>query len=176
MYAAMNIMSNAFCDAVMKPFDCHLAFYPGLTVRPASHHIKFTKAPILICQGDVDDYTPTSLALEMASIFKYSCDANIRLVRFLNSHHSFDRVDANVLYYPDVRACGGIWTVDIHEDGRMHLTGYPARRYETLQDRLKNGKYITKRGAHMGGNPEEGARSFRVACEFLLQSLRRHAL
>ena len=134
MYAAMNIMSDAFCDA-MKPFDCHLAFYPGLTVRPASYHIKFTKAPILICQGDVDDYTPTSLALETAG-YKNECDANVSIVRFLNSHHSFDRVDVNVLYYPDVRACGGIWTVDIHEDGRMHLPVIAYDDAETGLDRL----------------------------------------
>ena len=169
VYAAMNIIVNAFH---VKPFDAHLAFYPGLNYKPVSH-VTFTSAPILICQGDIDDYTPTSLAMEMVYVFKNQCDANVRIERFANSHHSFDRVDAPVQYFPKVRACGGIWTIDLHSDGHMHLTGHASRRYETREDRIRNGKFITKHGAHMGGNPEQGARAFRVACAFLTRALRR---
>lgn len=177
-YAALRPIVEAMMGRDGRGFDSHVAFYPGLTVRPVSSTAPFvwwTKRPIKIFEGGADDYTPPSLILEQCELFReQGADVDVQI--FPGGHHSFDRVDAPVQFYPRVRACGGRWTVDLDPSGQMSITGLSSMSYNTKSDRLKHGRLISKRGAHMGGHREEGERSFRACLEFLRRTLfERHA-
>ena len=175
VYNALNIVKDVLGGQKKKKlqFASHLGFYPAAHYRPVPLPLwKWSKAPISIFQGELDDYSPTKMCVELVEHIKKQ-GAQIHLHIYPNSHHSFDRGGSMPIeYLPKVSKPTG--TLDLHyPDGRLHVTDAiegtaPATEYE---ERRKNGWKYCARGAHAGGNVIEAANAMHDCVDFFKRTL-----
>lgn len=171
VYNALDPVASRLGGPEGHRFAAHLGFYPAAHYRPRGPW-KWTRAPIAVFQGALDDYSPTFMAEDLVKLAK-SQGARIVMRLYPDSHHSFDRGESMAVeYLPKVSAPNG--TLDLQfPSGILHVTSEPwgtsfATEYE---ERRKNGHKYCHRGAHAGGHKEQAAAAFQDTVHFFRATL-----
>ena len=145
-------------------FASHLAFYPPCFIDP--ENTDFTKSPIHIFIGELDDWTPAKPCEDLAS--KLKPNTNIDVTVFESSYHSFDtdlKVHKNENAY-NFSDCMFKLTPEGHV--LMKYLNIPMSN-PFLQ---KIGfSFCVTRGVFSGGNPEARKKSFSLAKSFMKRTL-----
>ena len=145
-------------------FAAHLPFYPPCMIIP--DELQFTKAPVHILAGELDDWVPSSACEELVDA-AHVAGFEIGITVYPESSHSFDRSSEVVLNndaysFTDCR-------MKIADDGVVRLkNGFPLSS-PTLQ---KIGLFFcADKGAHWGGNNFAREHSKEFAKNFMRQHL-----
>ena len=145
-------------------FASHLAFYPPCFIDP--ENTDFTKSPIHIFIGELDNWTPAKPCEDLAS--KLKPNTNIDVTVFKSSYHSFDtdsKVHKNENAY-NFSDCMFKLTPEGHV--LMKYLNIPMSN-PFLQ---KIGfSFCVTRGVFSGGNPEARKKSFPLAKSFMKRTL-----
>ena len=145
-------------------FASHLAFYPPCFIDP--ENTDFTKSPIHIFIGELDNWTPARPCEDLAS--KLKPNTNINVTVFESSYHSFDtdlKVHKNENAY-NFSDCMFKLTPEGHV--LMKYLNIPMSN-PFLQ---KIGfSFCVTRGVFSGGNPEARKKSFPLAKSFMKRTL-----
>ncbi|OUW37867.1 MAG: hypothetical protein CBD44_02615 [Flavobacteriaceae bacterium TMED184] len=145
-------------------FASHLAFYPPCFIDP--ENTDFTKSPIHIFIGELDNWTPAKPCEDLAS--KLKPNTNIDVTVFKSSYHSFDtdsKVHKNENAY-NFSDCMFKLTPEGHV--LMNYLNIPMSN-PFLQ---KIGfSFCVTRGVFSGGNPEARKKSFPLAKSFMKRTL-----
>ena len=145
-------------------FASHLAFYPPCFIDP--ENTDFTKSPIHIFIGELDNWTPAKPCEDLAS--KLKPNTNINVTVFESSYHSFDadlKVHKNENAY-NFSDCMFKLTPEGHV--LMNYLNIPMSN-PFLQ---KIGfSFCVTRGVFSGGNPEARKKSFPLAKSFMKRTL-----
>ena len=145
-------------------FASHLAFYPPCFIDP--ENTDFTKSPIHIFIGELDNWTPAKPCEDLAS--KLKPNTNIDVTVFESSYHSFDtdlKVHKNENAY-NFSDCMFKLTPEGHV--LMKYLNIPMSN-PFLQ---KIGfSFCVTRGVFSGGNPEARKKSFSLAKSFMKRTL-----
>ena len=145
-------------------FASHLAFYPPCFIDP--ENTDFTKSPIHIFIGELDNWTPAKPCEDLAS--KLKPNTNIDVTVFESSYHSFDtdlKVHKNENAY-NFSDCMFKLTPEGHV--LMNYLNIPMSN-PFLQ---KIGfSFCVTRGVFSGGNPEARKKSFPLAKSFMKRTL-----
>ena len=145
-------------------FASHLAFYPPCFIDP--ENTDFTKSPIHIFIGELDNWTPAKPCEDLAS--KLKPNTNIDVTVFKSSYHSFDtdsKVHKNESAY-NFSDCMFKLTPEGHV--LMNYLNIPMSN-PFLQ---KIGfSFCVTRGVFSGGNPEARKKSFPLAKSFMKRTL-----
>ena len=145
-------------------FASHLAFYPPCFIDP--ENTDFTKSPIHIFIGELDNWTPARPCEDLAS--KLKPNTNINVTVFESSYHSFDtdlKVHKNENAY-NFSDCMFKLTPEGHV--LMNYLNIPMSN-PFLQ---KIGfSFCVTRGVFSGGNPEARKKSFPLAKSFMKRTL-----
>ena len=145
-------------------FASHLAFYPPCFIDP--ENTDFTKSPIHIFIGELDNWTPAKPCEDLAS--KLKPNTNINVTVFESSYHSFDtdlKVHKNENAY-NFSDCMFKLTPEGHV--LMKYLNIPMSN-PFLQ---KIGfSFCVTRGVFSGGNPEARKKSFSLAKSFMKRTL-----
>ena len=145
-------------------FASHLAFYPPCFIDPENRD--FTKSPIHIIIGELDNWTPSKPCEDLAS--KLRPAANIDVTIFENSYHSFD-TNSKVHKKEDAYN---------FSDCMFKLTseGHVLMNYINLP--MSNAflqkigfSFCVTRGVYSGGNPTARKKSFSLAKSFIKKTL-----
>ena len=145
-------------------FASHLAFYPPCFIDP--ENTDFTKSPIHIFIGELDNWTPAKPCEDLAN--KLKPNTNIDVTVFKSSYHSFDtdsKVHKNESAY-NFSDCMFKLTPEGHV--LMNYLNIPMSN-PFLQ---KIGfSFCVTRGVFSGGNPEARKKSFPLAKSFMKRTL-----
>ena len=150
-------------------FAAHLPIYPAAHIR--TEIMEWSKSPIHILHGAIDDYTPAIHATQMVDLL-LQVGANASLTIYPDAHHSFDSYEEVTFNATALKIDER--TIQIDADGDMSgeiLPGVhiplnePEQRFAAFQQT----KLL---GAHYGGQKEARDQSRIDAVEFLINSLR----
>ena len=145
-------------------FASHLAFYPPCFIDP--ENTDFTKSPIHIFIGELDNWTPAKPCEDLAS--KLKPNTNINVTVFESSYHSFD---ADLKVHKNENAYN-------FSDCMFKLTpeGHVLMKYLNIP--MSNPflqkigfSFCVTRGVFSGGNPEARKKSFSLAKSFMKRTL-----
>ena len=161
LFSAWNPIIKTLGESVN--FASHLAFYPPCFFD--FEDMNFSKAPIHILIGELDDWTP-------AEPCNYFVDklakSNINITVYENSHHGFDRkgeLEFNENGY-SFKDC--MFDVNTSGDILMNYLNIPMTN-PFLQ---KIGfLFCVERGVTIGGNKTARSKSFKFAKEFMQKTL-----
>ena len=163
LFSGWMPLKNAITSDVS--FASHLAFYPPCFINPENR--EFTKAPIHILIGELDNWTPAAPCSDM--IDKLGDKANISLTTYPDSHHSFDSetpVQRNEKGY-SFKDC----VFKLTEDGDILMNYLQIPMSNPLLQKI-GFLFCVKQGVDIGGNPEARKKAFVFAKEFMTTTLK----
>ena len=145
-------------------FASHLAYYPPCFINP--DNTDFSKAPIHILIGELDNWTPSAPCLDLVDKLKPNTD--ISLTIYKDSYHSFDR-DAPLIRNENAynfSEC--IFRLD--EKGNVLMNYFNIPMSNPFLQKLGFIMCVT-RGVDFGGNPEARIKSFEFSKDFMKRTL-----
>ena len=146
-------------------FAAHLAFYPPCFIEPEI--LDFTKAPVHILIGELDDWTPAQPCVELVQKMQI-LGTDIELTVFENSHHSFDRLAA-----PIVDEHGYSFTncrLKMKKDGVVVMNFLNIPMTSPLLQKIGLA-FCAERGPTFGGNPVSREKAFEFSKQFMTEHL-----
>lgn len=146
-------------------FAAHMPVYPACHIKTEDN--RWSPAPMRILMGEAEDYTPAAPAVEIVDDIN-AHGGNAEIILYPGSYHSFDSTDA-VEFLPDVIALPATRNVTVTRNGRM-ITD-KGEDVSTRDARLRGFSTMTKRGAHIGGNPAMREKAFADAAAFMKSTL-----
>jgi len=85
-----------------RGFRSAVAFYPGCRTIVKSKLPYLPYAPLLILNGEADDWTPALPCRQVADAAR-DLGAEMNIISYPGAYHSFDRINLPVRYRPNVR-------------------------------------------------------------------------
>jgi dienelactone hydrolase len=153
-------------------FAAHLPIYPPCMAYPyPNKNMQFSKAPIHILIGELDNWVPAEACTELIDKMHDSkLPINIDITIYKNAHHSFDRVSEVVVNEEGYTL--GDCRFPMNEQGTLWLSEYwnipintPLRQKLVLLT-------CAGRGPSMGGNTEAREASFKFSANFFKKNLK----
>ncbi len=145
-------------------FASHLAFYPPCFIDPENRN--FTKSPIQIIIGELDNWTPSKPCEDLAN--KLRPEANINVAIFENSYHSFD-TDSKVHKKEDAYNFSECM-FKLTSEGHVLMNYINVPMSNAFLQKIGFSFCVT-RGVYSGGNPEARKKSFSLAKSFIKKTL-----
>ena len=145
-------------------FASHLAFYPPCFIEPED--INFSKSPIHILIGKLDNWTPSQPCVELVQKLKQK--SNIEITVYKNSHHSFDTdlpVKTNNEAY-NFTNC----KFKLSKEGSVLMNYINIPMSNPFLQKLGL-IFCVSRGVKFGGNPTSRKLSFEFAKSFMKKTL-----
>lgn len=164
VYSAWLPIAEALAPEGLR-FAAHMPVYPACHIKVEDN--RWSAAPMRILMGEAEDYTPAAPAVDMVADIN-AHGGNAEIILYPDSYHSFDSTDA-VEFLPDVIALPPTRNVTVRRDGRMVTDS--GKDVSTREARLAGFASMTKRGAHIGGNPAMREKAFRDAAAFMRETL-----
>jgi len=167
-YSAWLPLAEALAEALAPAgarFAAHMPVYPACHIKVDDN--RWSNAPMRMLMGAAEDYTPAAPAVELVDDIN-AHGGNAEIILYPQSYHSFDSAD-DVQFLPDVIALPAVRNVRVTRDGCMVTdTGVDV---STRAARLAGFAAMTKRGAHIGGNPAMRQKAFADAKAFMAEVL-----
>ena len=145
-------------------FASHLAYYPPCFINP--DNTNFSKAPIHILIGELDNWTPSAPCLDLVD--KLKPNTNIDVTIYKDSYHSFDR-DAPLIRNENAynfSEC--VFRLD--EKGNVLMNYFNIPMSNPFLQKLSFIMCVT-RGVDFGGNTEARLKSFEFSKDFMKRTL-----
>jgi dienelactone hydrolase len=145
-------------------FAAHLAFYPPCFINP--ENLSFTKAPIHILIGEVDNWTPAKPCINLVE--KLSDKTNISITTYPDAHHGFDSEEPVVWNEKGYSFKDCLFDLTAEGDVLMNYLRLPMSN-SILQ---KVGfLFCVDKGVHVGGNKDARKKSLAFAKDFMNNKL-----
>jgi len=145
-------------------FAAHLAFYPPCFINP--ENLSFTKAPIHILIGEVDNWTPAKPCINLVE--KLSDKTNISITTYPEAHHGFDSEEPVVWNEKGYSFKDCLFDLTAEGDVLMNYLRLPMSN-SILQ---KVGfLFCVDKGVHVGGNKDARKKSLAFAKDFMNNKL-----
>ena len=163
LFSAWLPLKNAINNDLK--FASHLAFYPPCFFE--LENLEFSKAPIHILIGELDDWTPSAPCNKLVELL--SNNSNIGITVFKDSHHGFDReggleINPNGYSFKDC-------TFKLTSDGEVLMNYLNIPMTNALLQKI-GFLFCAKKGVTIGGNLCARKEAFVFAKDFMLRSLR----
>ncbi|MDG2396563.1 MAG: acetylxylan esterase [Flavobacteriaceae bacterium] len=145
-------------------FASHLAFYPPCFIDP--DNTNFSKSPIHILIGELDNWTPSAPCLDLVN--KLKTKTNIDLTVYKDSYHSFDREspvirDENAYNFSDC-------TFRLDEKGNVLMNYFNIAMSNPFLQKI-GFMMCVSRGVFFGGNAKAREKSYNFSKEFMRKTL-----
>ncbi len=145
-------------------FASHLAFYPPCFIDP--DNTNFSKSPIHILIGELDNWTPSAPCLDLVN--KLKTKTNIDLTVYKDSYHSFDREspvirDENAYNFSDC-------TFRLDEKGNVLMNYFNIAMSNPFLQKI-GFMMCVSRGVFFGGNTKAREKSYNFSKEFMRKTL-----
>ena len=166
LYSAWSPISEILAPDGER-FSAHLPIYPAAHIRPDVQ--RWENVPIKILHGDIDDYTPINLVHGLIDYAKEYADMEV--IVYENSHHSFDSMEP-ITWSPNAIKLDSR-TVQIDIDGNMWgeiEKGKKIPLNEPVERKLAF-QYAMNIGAHFGGNKITRSRVMEDSKNILIELL-----
>lgn len=164
VYAAWTPIREKLAPAGLR-FAGHMPVYPACHIKVEDN--RWSDSPMLILMGEAEDYTPAAPAVELVDDVN-AHGGNAEIILYPESYHSFDSKD-ELVFLPDVIALPPTRNVTVTADGRMMTDN--GKDVSTRDARIEGFATMTKRGAHVGGNPAMREKAFADAKAFMSKVL-----
>jgi dienelactone hydrolase len=162
LFAGWMPLKEAITDQVS--FAAHLAFYPPCFINP--DNLSFTKAPIHILIGEVDNWTPAKPCINLVE--KLSDKTNISITTYPEAHHGFDSEEPVVWNEKGYSFKDCLFDLTAEGDVLMNYLRLPMSN-SILQ---KVGfLFCVDKGVHVGGNKDARKKSLAFAKDFMNKKL-----
>ena len=163
LFSAWLPLKNAINNDLK--FASHLAFYPPCFFE--LENLEFSKAPIHILIGELDDWTPSAPCNKLVELL--SNNSNIGITVFKDSHHGFDReggleINPNGYSFKDC-------TFKLTSDGEVLMNYLNIPMSNALLQKI-GFLFCAKKGVTIGGNLRARKEAFVFAKDFMVRSLR----
>jgi len=145
-------------------FASHLAFYPPCFFEPSN--LNFTKSPIHILIGELDDWTPAEPCNKLVEKLKNK--ANINITIYKDSHHGFDReggLEINKSGY-SFKDC----IFKLTDDGYVLMNYLNIPMSNSFLQKI-GFLFCTTRGVTIGGNEIARNNAFNFAKDFMIRTI-----
>ena len=145
-------------------FASHLAFYPPCFFE--LENLEFSKSPIHILIGEVDDWTPSAPCIDLVNqLGNYS---NIDITVYKDSHHGFDReggleINENGYSFKDCM-------FKLTDDGDVLMNYLNIPMSNAFLQKV-GFLFCATKGVTIGGNPDARVQSFKFARDFMIKTL-----
>ncbi|MEO0962614.1 MAG: dienelactone hydrolase family protein [Pseudomonadota bacterium] len=146
-------------------FAAHMPVYPATHIKVEDN--RWSDAPMCTLMGEAEDYTPATPAVELTEDIN-AHGGNAEIILYPESYHSFDSTD-ELTFLPDVIALPPTRNVTVTADGRMMTD--KGVDVSSREARIEGFATMTKRGAHIGGNPAMREKAFADAKAFMTRVL-----
>ncbi len=146
-------------------FAAHMPVYPACHIKTEDD--RWSSAPMCILMGEAEDYTPAAPAIEMVDDIN-AHGGHAEIILYPDSYHSFDSTD-DVMHLPDVIALPPVRNITVTKAGRMVSDN--GEDLSTREARIEGFATMSKRGAHIGGNPAMREKAFADAKAFMTKVL-----
>jgi len=161
LYSAWLPLKNSINKSLN--FASHLAFYPPCFFE--FENLNFSKAPIHILIGELDDWTPSEPCNSLVDKLAMS---NMNITVYKNSHHGFDRdgkleINENGYSFKDCM-------FDINAQGDVLINYLNIPMSNPFLQKI-GFMFCAKRGVTIGGNKEARLKSFKFAKDFMSKTL-----
>ena len=145
-------------------FASHLAFYPACFINPED--ISFSKSPIHILIGELDNWTPSQPCIDLVRILKR--ETNIDITVYKDSHHGFDRdspvvVNENAYNFTKCK-------FKLTKNGQILMNYINIPMSNPFLQKLGL-VFCVSRGVNIGGNPSSRKLSFKFAKDFMKKTI-----
>lgn len=146
-------------------FASHLAFYPPCFFD--FEDLNFSKVPIHILIGELDDWTPSQPCNNLVNKLAMS---NINVTVYKDSHHGFDRkgeleINENGYSFKDCM-------FDVNKDGDILMNYLNIPMTNPFLQKI-GFLFCVERGVTIGGNKSARKKSFKFAEDFMKKTLSR---
>jgi len=164
VYSAWMPIVEALAPGGVR-FAGHMPVYPACHIKTEDD--RWSPAPMCILMGEAEDYTPAPPAVELVHDIN-AHGGNAEIILYPASYHSFDSTD-EVEYLPDVIALPPHRNITVTREGRMVTDR--GTDVSTRAARIQGFAEMTRRGAHIGGNPAMREKAFKDAGAFMRRVL-----
>ncbi|GAA6157116.1 dienelactone hydrolase family protein [Pyruvatibacter sp. HU-CL02332] len=148
-----------------RRFAAHMPVYPATHIKVEDN--RWSNAPMCTLMGEAEDYTPAAPAVELTDDIN-AHGGNAEIILYPESYHSFDSTD-ELTFLPDVIALPPTRNITVTADGRMMTD--KGVDVSSREARIEGFATMTKRGAHIGGNPAMREKAFADAKAFMTRTL-----
>ncbi|MDB4097911.1 dienelactone hydrolase family protein [Flavobacteriaceae bacterium] len=163
LYSAWLPLKNSINKSLN--FASHLAFYPPCFFD--FEDLNFSKVPIHILIGELDDWTPSEPCNNLVNKLAMS---NINVTVYKDSHHGFDRkgeLEINEIGY-SFKDC----MFDVNKDGDILMNYLNIPMTNPFLQKI-GFLFCVERGVTIGGNKAARTKSFKFAEDFMKKTLSR---
>lgn len=163
LYSAWLPLKNSINKSLN--FASHLAFYPPCFFD--FEDLNFSKVPIHILIGELDDWTPSQPCNNLVNKLAMS---NINVTVYKDSHHGFDRkgeieINENGYSFKDCM-------FDVNKDGDILMNYLNIPMTNPFLQKI-GFLFCVERGVTIGGNKTARKKSFKFAEDFMKKTLSR---
>ena len=163
LYSAWLPLKNSINKSLN--FASHLAFYPPCFFE--FEDLNFSKVPIHILIGELDDWTPSQPCNNLVNKLAMS---NINVTVYKDSHHGFDRkgeleINENGYSFKDCM-------FDLNSDGDILMNYLNIPMTNPFLQKI-GFLFCVARGETIGGNKAARKKSFKFAEDFMIKTLSR---
>ena len=163
LYSAWLPLKNSINKSLN--FASHLAFYPPCFFE--FEDLNFSKVPIHILIGELDDWTPSQPCNNLVNKLAMS---NINVTVYKDSHHGFDRkgeleINENGYSFKDCM-------FDLNSDGDILMNYLNIPMTNPFLQKI-GFLFCVERGVTIGGNKAARKKSFKFAEDFMIKTLSR---
>ena len=170
LYSAWMPLINAINNGEFR-FAAHLPIYPGCLAYPyPEESMIFSKAPVHILIGELDDWVPASACTNfLGKLNESGLPHNIDITIYENAHHSFDR--EMELTTMDHGYTLGDCFFPMNDEGTLFLSEF--WKIPINSPTMQKLALLTcaGRGPTMGGNDEAREQSFKFSADFFEKNL-----
>ena len=161
LYSAWLPLKNSINKSLN--FASHLAFYPPCFFD--FEDLNFSKVPIHILIGELDDWTPSQPCNNLVNKLAMS---NINVTVYKDSHHGFDRegeleINENGYSFKDCM-------FDVNKEGDILMNYLNIPMTNPFLQKI-GFLFCVNRGVTIGGNKIARSKSFKFAKEFMQKTL-----
>ena len=162
LFSAWLPLKNAITKNLS--FASHLAFYPACFINPEDK--SFSKSPIHILIGELDNWTPSQPCIDLVRILKR--ETNIDITVYKDSHHGFDRdspvvVNENAYNFTKCQ-------FKLTKNGQILMNYINVPMSNPFLQKLGL-VFCVSRGVNIGGNPSSRKLSFKFAKDFMKKTI-----
>jgi len=162
LFSAWLPLKNAITKNLS--FASHLAFYPACFINPEDK--SFSKSPIHILIGELDNWTPSQPCIDLVRILKR--ETNIDITVYKDSHHGFDRdspvvVNENAYNFTKCQ-------FKLTKNGQILMNYINIPMSNPFLQKLGL-VFCVSRGVNIGGNPSSRKLSFKFAKDFMKKTI-----
>ena len=162
LFSAWLPLKNAITKNLS--FASHLAFYPACFINPEDK--SFSKSPIHILIGELDNWTPSQPCIDLVKILKR--ETNIDITVYKDSHHGFDRDSPVVVNENAYNFTKCKFKLTKHGQILMNYINIPMSNPFLQKLGLV---FCVSRGVNIGGNPSSRKLSFKFAKDFMKKTI-----